>query len=303
MDAARVKEDAAVNEALFESFAKELTALVARDEAGRGASKLSSPRELMRAASAFAPLRKLAVVSGFYVPAAGAPETDGPGGAAILARAFQREGRVCEIWTDARCIEVLAECAKAAGCAENTARIAPASLKERAPDGIIFVERLGRAADGRYYNFKKQDISEWTAPLDALADEAAGLGIHTIGIGDGGNEAGMGNFYAELCALLPGYAACLSVVRAEFALTADVSNWGAYALAGALSFVWGVRRGIEPGEETKMLESAARAGAADGISGKCETSVDGFCAAALEQKIAELDALSKKYAALRAAGN
>ena len=303
MDAARVKEDAAANEALFESFAKELTALVARDEAGRGASKLSSPRELMRAASAFAPLRKLAVVSGFYVPAAGAPETDGPGGAAILARAFQREGRVCEIWTDARCIEVLAECAKAAGCAENTARIAPASLKERAPDGIIFVERLGRAADGRYYNFKKQDISEWTAPLDALADEAAELGIHTIGIGDGGNEAGMGNFYAELCALLPGYAACLSVVRAEFALTADVSNWGAYALAEALSFVWGVRRGIEPGEETKILEAAARAGAADGISGRCETSVDGFCAAALEQKIAELDALSKKYAALRAAGN
>ncbi len=303
MDAARVKEDAAVNEALFESFAKELTALVARDEAGRGASKLSSPRELMRAASAFAPLRKLAVVSGFYVPAAGAPETDGPGGAAILARAFQREGRVCEIWTDVRCIEVLAECAKAAGCAENTARIAPASLKERAPDGIIFVERLGRAADGRYYNFKKQDISEWTAPLDALADEAAGLGIHTIGIGDGGNEAGMGNFYDELCALLPDYAACLSVVRAEFALTADVSNWGAYALAEALSFVWGVRRGIEPGEETKMLEAAARAGAADGISGRCETSVDGFCAAALEKKIAELDALSKKYAALRAAGN
>ena len=303
MDAARVKEDAAVNEALFESFAKELTDLVARDEAGRGASKLSSPRELMRAASAFAPLRKLAVVSGFYVPAAGAPETDGPGGAAILARAFQREGRECEIWTDARCIEVLAECAKAAGCAENTARIAPASLKERAPDGIIFVERLGRAADGRYYNFKKQDISEWTAPLDALADEAAGLGIHTIGIGDGGNEAGMGNFYDELCALLPDYAACLSVVRAEFALTADVSNWGAYALAEALSFVWGVRRGIEPGEETKMLEAAARAGAADGISGRCETSVDGFCAAALEKKIAELDALSKKYAALRAAGN
>lgn len=113
----------------------------------------------------------------------------------------------------------------------------------------------------------------------------------------------MGNFYAELCALLPDYAACLSVVRAEFALTADVSNWGAYALTEALSFVWGARRGIEPGEERKMLEAAARAGAADGISGRCETSVDGFCAAALEKKIAELDALSKKYAALRAAGN
>ena len=183
MDAARVKEDAAVDEAMFERFAKELTEAVAGDEAGRGASKLSSPRELMRAASAFAPLRKVSVVSGFYVPAAGAPETDGPSGAAILARAFQRAGRECEIWTDGRCIEVLAECAEAAGCAENTVRIAPASLTEDAPDGIIFVERLGRAANGRYYNFRKQDITEWTAPLDALLDEAAELGIHTIGIG------------------------------------------------------------------------------------------------------------------------
>ena len=292
-----------MDEAMFERFAKELTEAVAGDEAGRGASKLSSPRELMRAALAFAPLRKVSVVSGFYVPAAGAPETDGPGGAAILARAFQRAGRECEIWTDGRCLEVLAECAKAAGCAENTVRIAPASLTEGAPDGIIFVERLGRAADGRYYNFRKQDITEWTAPLDALLDEAAELGIHTVGIGDGGNEAGMGNFHDKLGAMLPDYVSCLSVVRAEFALTADVSNWGAYALAEALSFVWGVRRGIEPGEETKMLEATARAGAVDGISGRCETSVDGFSAKTLEKKISRLDALGRRYAARRAAGN
>ena len=165
-----------MNEALFESFAKELTALVARDEAGRGASKLSSPRELMRAASAFDPLRKLAVVSGFLRPSSRRAGDGRPRRRGDTCAGLQREGRECEIWTDARCIEVIAECAKAAGCAENTARIAPASLKERAPDGIIFVERLGRAADGRYYNFKKQDISEWTASLDALADEGGGPG-------------------------------------------------------------------------------------------------------------------------------
>lgn len=292
-----------MDEALFESFAKDLTAAVARDEAGRGASRMSSPRELMRAASAFAPLQKVAVVSGFYIPAAGAPETDGPGGAAILARAFQRAGRECKIWTDGRCIAAVAECAAAAGCAGNTARIAPSSLKDCAPDGIIFVERLGRAADGRYYNFRKQDITEWTAPLDALADEAAELGIHTIGIGDGGNEAGMGNFYAKLGALLPDYLSCLSVVKTEFALTADVSNWGAYALAGALSFVWGEWRGIIPGEETKMLKAASGAGAVDGISGRREISVDGFAASALEKKISELNALRRRYFGRRSAGN
>lgn len=292
-----------MDKALFESFAKELTALVARDEAGRGASRLSSWRELMRAASAFAPLGKVAVVSGFYVPSAGAPETDGPGGAAILARAFQREGRECAIWTDERCLEVITKCADAAGCAAGTAKIAPPSLKTGAPDGLIFVERLGHAADGRYYNFKKQDITEWCAPLDMLADEAEKSGIRTIGIGDGGNEAGMGCYYAELGALLPDYVSCLSVVRAEFALTVDVSNWGAYALADALSFVWGVSRGIEPGEETKMLEAALCAGAVDGISGKPETSVDGFAAELLEEKVYELKSLRERYNVRPAAEN
>ena len=49
--------------------------------------------------------------------------------------------------------------------------------------------------------------------------------------------------------------------------------------------------------------AAARAGAVDGISGRCETSVDGFSAKTLEKKISRLDALGRRYAARRAAGN
>ena len=52
-----------------------------------------------------------------------------------------------------------------------------------------------------------------------------------------------------------------------------------------------------------MLEATARAGAVDGISGRCETSVDGFSAKTLEKKISRLDALGRRYAARRAAGN
>ncbi|OUO92610.1 DUF4392 domain-containing protein [Cloacibacillus sp. An23] len=285
-----------MDEALLESFAQELTALTARDAAGRGASRLSSPRELARAASAFAPLSSVAVVSGFYIPAAGAPETDGPGGAVALARAFLAEGRRCEIWTDSLCIDVMRKCAEAAGCPERTVREAPQTLKDAGLEGVIFVERPGRASDGRYYNFKKKDISAWAAPLDALALEADMFGIRTIGIGDGGNEAGMGNYFAGLSALLPDYVSCLSVVRAEFALTADVSNWGAYSLAAALSFIWGRWRGMEPGDETKILRAAAEAGAVDGISGISELSVDGFGAPALEEMVSDIKALWKRAA-------
>ncbi len=292
-----------MNEALFESFAAELTALVAQDAAGRCVSKLAAPMELAGAARAFANLKKVAVVSGFYIPWAGAPETDGPGGAAILARAFLREGCRCEIWTDALCLSVLKRSAAAAGCPEGIVRAAPHSLDDETPDGIIFVERLGRAADGRYYNFKKHDVTEWTAPLDAFPDEAARRRIRTIGIGDGGNEAGMGKFYNELVAMLPDYISCLSVVKTDFALAADVSNWGAYALASALSFLWGRWRGINAGEETKILEAAVSEGAVDGISGKSVASVDVFSAASLEDMAACLQSVWERRETTRARYN
>ena len=292
-----------MNEALFKSFAEGLTKIVSRDEAGRGAPKLCRADDFASAARAFAPLEKVAVVSGFYIPAARAPETDGPIGAAVLARAFQKEGRACEIWTDKRCIDVFKKCAEAAGCVPDCVRLAPMSLDAETPEGIIFIERLGHTADGRYYNFRKNDITEWTEPLDLLAEEAQRKNIRTVGIGDGGNEVGMGNFYGELAALLPDYLSCLSVVRADFAIVADVSNWGAYAMAEALSFIWNCPRGIEPGEETKILEAAVRAGAVDGISGKCETSVDGFNLQTLEQKVLELCELRRKYAALASSKN
>ncbi|WP_281680888.1 DUF4392 domain-containing protein [Synergistes jonesii] len=258
------------------AFAERLIAVVARDRGGRGVSRLSRVESWQKAARAFAPLRSVVIVSGFYVPDANAPETDGPGGAAVLARAFCAEGRRAEIWTDSLCLGVMKAAARAISFPERFVRVAPGSLKEDAPGGIIFTERPGRAADGRYYNFKKKDISEWSPPLDALAAEAAARGIATLGIGDGGNEAGMGCFYEELKKLFPEYSECFSVVKTDHALAVDVSNWGAYAFAAALSCVWGSWRGAEKWEELAMLEAETAAGAVDGISRLPRLTVDGF---------------------------
>ena len=101
---------------LPEAYARKLISIVSRDRGGRGVSKLSRPDDWQAAAAAFAPLRKVAVVSGFYIPGAGAPETDGPGGAVMLARAFLREGRGSEVWTDELCLDVM----KGAAAARRT---------------------------------------------------------------------------------------------------------------------------------------------------------------------------------------
>ena len=55
-------------------------------------------------------------------------------------------------------------------------------------DTLVYIERVGPARDGSPHNMRGIDITEWTAPLSQLTL----LGLHTIGVGDGGNEIGMG---------------------------------------------------------------------------------------------------------------
>lgn len=259
-------------------FGEALTSIVASGRSGRGVSALCSPEYWLDAADEFSDYKRVAVVSGFYVPAAGAAETDGPGGAVILARAFLNQGIEANIWTDSLCAAAVKSCAEAVGFPAELVKVPDVNeiLDSYEPSGVLFVERLGRAADGKYYNIAKKDISDWTAPLDGLASLCFARGIKTLGIGDGGNEAGMGYFYEKLAAMLPGYMNCLSVIKTDMALPVDVSNWGAYALTAALSLRWGAWRGHKENEEAAMLEALRRCGAVDGISLRRDLSVDGF---------------------------
>lgn len=259
-------------------FAASLCELSASGRSARGVSQLCRPEYWQHAAHAFVGLKRIAVVTGFFVPSAGAPETDGPGGAVMLARAFAEQGMETEIWTDDFCVDALRVCAEAVGFPADQVKTPEISgiLDSYRPDGVIFTERLGCAADGKYYNIAKRDISRWTTPLDKLAIMCSESGIRTIGIGDGGNEVGMGVFCDALANVVPDYSFCLSIVKTDYALPVDVSNWGAYALVAALSLLWGNWRGHKNGEERLMLEALRDFGAVDGISQRSDLSVDGF---------------------------
>lgn len=278
-------------------FAEELIFEVASNKSGRSVSNLCRPEFWQEAAERLAVLNRIVVISGFFVPSAGAPETDGPGGAAILARAFLEQGADAEIWTDAYCVDALNACASSIGFPSNRVKVFEDSeiLSTFSPEAIIFTERLGRASDGKYYNILKNNISHWTPPLDELAVTCAKKGIMTVGIGDGGNEVGMGNFISELSEMLPDYKECLSVVRTDVAIPVDVSNWGSYALTAALSHVWGEWRGHREGEERAMLAALNKFSAVDGISKKSESSVDGFPISVHESLVSDLYDLWHKF--------
>ena len=253
-----------------------LLSVVASDRSGRGVSPLSSPPLWEKAWALCHAARNALIVTGFFIRSAGVPETDGPPGAVVLARALTFMGKKARLATDRRNFSALAACSESVGGPSVLLLDEPAAASLSEVDLLVFVERPGRAGDGRYYNMKGEDVSSVVVPLDDLALEAARSNIPVLGIGDGGNEAGMGALYEPLARLLPCYAPFLSRVPAAVCLPVDVSNWGAYALSALLSASLGRWVGLSDGEEERMLGVLRDQGAVDGISGRSEASVDGF---------------------------
>ena len=104
-------------------------------------------------------------------------------------------------------------------------------LDSLAPVGIVSIERCGRNLHGRYCNMRGVDISKRTSPTDELVVQAARRNIPTIGVGDGGNEIGMGNVAHAIARKLT-LEPC--VVTVDNLVVATVSNWGGYGIAAAM---------------------------------------------------------------------
>ena len=214
-------------------------------------------------------LQRVFIVTGFIV--AGRAETDGPPGALALARGVRRLGGEAWIVSDGHAAFVLSHLDQVIAfpmldlAASRTA--AQELLRRHQPTALISIERCGAGADGKYRNMRGEDISALTACLDPLFDRP---GPPSIGIGDGGNEIGMGSL-AEACKKhgvtdWP----CVTAVDAPF--IASVSNWGAWGLLAALS------PDVIPTESEAFtdLESLVRLGCIDGITRKSEMTVDGW---------------------------
>jgi hypothetical protein len=137
------------------------------------------------------------LVTGFYVN--GTAETDGPPGTVVLARALRDLGfEVCLV-TDQYCGPLLRTSAQnefpviefpIAGDNDSSA-IALDLLTRYTPEIVIAIERCGFTRDHVYKNMRGVDVSKHTARLDYLILNHA----RTVGIGDGGNEIGMGSVY------------------------------------------------------------------------------------------------------------
>ena len=165
----------------------------------------------------------------------------------------------------------------------------PVSLQRQAREGSapveLFEERVPRSSWGCCHNMRGEVIDEWTADISPLFDRLTEFSPEatSIGIGDGGNEIGMGSVpWEELVARLPGEHSLRIPCRiaTDWTLVAGISNWGAWALSAAVAVCAGRPDVIEPltgAWQRGLVERMVADGpAVDGPSGKAMVGVDGL---------------------------
>jgi hypothetical protein len=256
-------------------------------------------------------------------------ETDGPPGAAALARAV-RVGlaglpliigeatimapmQACVQSLGLRLYDTLAEARHdpygvAFQAFPTEARAAQTAacelLTQVQPAAIVVTEKVGPNRLGIAHSAMGLAIPEGARSLvEYLLDAAHAAGLPTSGVGDNGNDVGFGVIeevvrrykpYGDVCQC-PCGGGLATVTTTTMLVAAAVANWGAYGMVACLA---ALRQKPDllhsAATELHMLEACVRAGAADGITGRLETTVDALPAAVHASIIELLHALIAK---------
>jgi hypothetical protein len=268
---------------------------------------------LSGAASALAraPRLSLGILTGFYVPKGTPPaaETDGPVGAALLAASFARIGVPCRLVTDEPCRTACAAALLGAGTADTPIDVVSlggavddvvALWRQHGVTHALSIERCGRSSNGTPRNMRGEDISAFTTPLDELF---AADPWQRLAIGDGGNEIGMGSVPAALIGQHVAHGETIACVTpADHLIVAGVSNWGAYALIGALAVLRPDWRGsllgcLDADMDGAILRATVHDGpAVDGVTRTQGLTVDSLPADVHHAKLRAIRAVVEEYA-------
>ncbi|XP_059817087.1 D-glutamate cyclase, mitochondrial isoform X5 [Hypanus sabinus] len=233
-----------------------LERLMQQDPGDRGIKHLFIEDQLLKASLSLSHAKSVLITTGFPTHFNHQPpeETDGPPGAIAMAAMLQAQKKGVVIVTDQRALEMNKKIIEEA--VEQGVMQAPVPVVSYQDDGdesplmflchdgnpqfprfdhLVAIERAGMAADGNYYNARKANIKHLVDPIDKLFLAVKNIpGIVTTGIGDGGNELGMGKVKEAVKKYIPNGDLIACDVSVDFTVIAGVSNWAGYAMACAL---------------------------------------------------------------------
>jgi hypothetical protein len=255
-------------------------------------------------------------------------ETDGPPGAAALAHAVLH-GLKATPWLigEEAIADPLVACTQSLGVPLQhhtvAAHTAPGAIfqafpteaqaaqdaahqliEQVQPAAIVVTEKVGPNHLGVAHSAMGLAIPEGARfPVEYLLDVAHAAGIPTIGVGDNGNDIGFGIIedvvrrykpYGDVCQC-PCGGGLATVTKTTTLVTAAVANWGAYGIVTCLAALCGQPELLHSAAtELHMLDACVQAGAADGITGRLEATVDGLPASVHASIVELLHALLAK---------
>jgi D-glutamate cyclase len=246
-------------------------------------------------------------------------ETDGPLGTLFLARALTSLGMRVVLATDDFCMPALHAGLSACGLNQSVQLIELAreddleyveDFKEKA--GLLThlislervgpshtVESIGHQIEGtsltkarfkeevppahhdRCHTMRGRDVTNLMAPAHRLFQkEPIRVAEISIGIGDGGNEIGMGKIAWDTIRKNIEHGAMIACrVPTDYSIVAGISNWGGYALAAGIALLRGQM--LDPElfdveKERQLLELMVEKGPlVDGKTAEAAATVDG----------------------------
>jgi hypothetical protein len=153
------------------------------------------------------------------------------------------------------------------------------------PAIMVFVEKPGPNRLGVYHSMRGLDVTRNHVDVMPALTYAEENDVLTLGIGDGGNEVGMGRVeeavrkyvpYGNICNC-PCRGGIASSTLTDHLIISTTSNWGAYVLSAAIYRLTGVKEClISEAVEEALIKTSVDAGAVDGVTGEKSLSVDSY---------------------------
>jgi len=238
--------------------------------------------------------------TGFFDPPSMIDEMDGPLGAVALARMLCATLDITPVFlTEVANMDRMAKLAASLGleildyelaCTTpfkaavmplpinpDRARIEARRLcTDCAPVAMLAIEKPAPCPRGRYHTGKGLDVTDTVGKVDYVFAEARARGILTIGIGDGGNEVGMGNILGDIVRIVPTGDVIGTRVETDLLVVAAIANWGAYAIGATIAAALHMPEAIHSLEEERRLTgTAASLGFIDPATGFANGWTDG----------------------------
>lgn len=144
------------------------------------------------------------------------------------------------------------------------------------PAAVIAIEMPGANAEQEFHNVTARLVpSELVAKADTLMREAARRSVLTIGIGDGGNELGMGFIADAVRSHLPGGDRIAPATDVDVLVVSCISNWGGVGVGAALAAVTGKPGLLRTVDLMRITDRLSDAGAIDGLTSYVDPKNDG----------------------------